>query len=175
MSLDYFPIEPNLARPPGDDVALSEFFEVAVQDAGAAVVEVRWIMDGDGIPLVRSIVKARPEGGPLVYVGSLIVPFATCSWVAKVQSLEVGVTGMREALWFDQHLAAGGTPEDAFASGEPPSSPGAHPGVRRLPSDDEVWDDIVPNHPLSRVRRLLPQLAASIEISPAAQRLSPFH
>jgi len=174
LSLNYFPAEPTVCGPVGDDHRLMEYFELYARAGKAAIVEARWTTSGDGMPIAWCISKARQRGSGVSYVGSLIVPFATCSWVAKLESMEGSPTGAREALWFDRHLAAGGTPEEAYPGLGAQLPEDGPPPVRRLPSDDEAWDEILPSHPLSRVRRLLPRLAASIEISPAAKRLSPF-
>lgn len=176
VSLDFLPAEPTIFRPVGDDTRLVEYFELYAQEAGMAVVEARWIEAPDETPITWSIAKARQSesGHGVVYVGSLIIPFANCSWVAMVQSLEGGPTGAREALWLDRHLASGGTFEEAFPGAGDRSAGDPLPPIRRLPSDDEVWDEMLPSHPLSRVRRLLPQVAASIQISTAAKRLSAF-
>ena len=134
----------------------------------------RWITAPDGTPITWSIAKAwqsQDRDGGVVYIGSLIVPFSGCSWVAKVQSREVGFTGAREALWFARHLAAGGTTHQVFPDIRTRSPEDLPPPIQRVGSDDEVWDETLPSHPLSRVRRLLPQVAASIEISPGAKRL----
>ena len=34
------------------------------------------------------------------FVGAITLPFAACSWVVKVESYEVGTTGVRETLAF---------------------------------------------------------------------------
>jgi len=78
--------------------------------------------------------------------------------VVKLQSFEDGVTGVREAVWLDRHLAAGGSIDD-LAGGGP---------------EDEAWDELFPQHPLSRARRLLPILLASLALDPAAPPLEPF-
>jgi hypothetical protein len=176
LSLDYFPAEPAIFRPVGDDARLLEYFEHYAGEAGAAVVEARWIAAPDGTPITWSITKAfqSETRHGVVYVGSAIVPFSACSWVAKVQSFEVGTTGVREAVWFSQQMAAGGMTEELISDMKTRSPEDPPPPIRRLPSDDEAWDEMWPGHPLSRVRRLLPQVVASIELSPAAKRLSAF-
>jgi hypothetical protein len=176
LSLDYLPAKPTISGPVGDDAKLLEYFERYAAEDDVGVVEARWITAEHETPVTWMIAKApMPAAHGCIYIGSLIVPFAACSWVAKIQSREVGYTGMREALWFDFQLRQSDSPEDTWAALTTKSDDGSNPRASRRPSDDEAWDDIVPGHPLSRVRtQLLPQIAASIEISPAARRLAAF-
>jgi hypothetical protein len=46
--------------------------------------------------------------------------------------------------------------------------------VRRLPSDEERYDQSFPNHPLSQVRTRLAQVEATARLDPQAGRLRPF-
>jgi hypothetical protein len=176
LSLDYLPAQPTISGPVGDDAKLMEYFERYAAGDDVGVVEARWIIAEDGTPMTWMIAKApMPGSHGCVYIGSLIVPFAWCSWVAKIQSHEVGYMGAREALWFDIQLRQSDSPEQTWASLTAKSNDGSNPRARRRPSDDEAWDEMLPSHPLSRVRtQLLPQIAASIEIAPAAKRLAAF-
>ncbi len=173
LSLNYFPERPTVYRPVGDDRRLAEYCEDHARAGGAALVEARWIAAPDGTPITWSISKARQGETGVWYVGALIVPFANCSWVVRLESYEGSPTGMREAVWVAKYLAGGGNPEVVMQD-ESTRSTDEPPPLRRKPSDDEEWDGLIPSHPLSRVRQLLPQLVASIQISPAAHRLPAF-
>jgi hypothetical protein len=45
--------------------------------------------------------SARPTSGSsrMTYIGSLIIPFAACSWVIRMQAVEGPPTGAREVVW----------------------------------------------------------------------------
>lgn len=175
LSLNYFPVVPDVARPLGDDRALGDQFRAGETGGGYALVEAGWVQAPVGGAVARLIVKMPQEGSGMTYVGSLIVPFAACSWVVKLQCFEAGVTGMREAIWLNEHLAKGGSLMEAGidASAEPIGPDDPRPPVRRVPADDPEWDDLVPLHPLSRLRRGLASLLGSVRLAPEAQRLAP--
>jgi hypothetical protein len=170
LSLHYFGLAPDLPHPVGDDAALAGAFQ-QLPESGLCLVEAEWTSGPQSVPMPRMILKSRQEGSGMTYLGSMIVAFARCSWVIKIQNIETGVTGVREAIWTDQYFKNGGTVEGLFAMGwsDRPST-----GPRRLPSDDEEWDALVPQHPLSRVRRHLTHIRSGLELSPDTQRLAPF-
>jgi hypothetical protein len=176
LSLNYFPVVPDVSRPPGDDLVLQEQLRAGEEAGGYALVEARWVQGPSGRPVARLILKMPQEGSGMGYVGSLILPFASCSWVVKLQCFEVGVTGMRESIWLNEHLSRGGSLEEAGidTSAEPLGPDDPRPPVRRVPADDPEWDGLVPQHPLSRLRRGLPPLLESIKLSRAATRLAAF-
>src|SRR5262245_66337926 len=43
----------------------------------------------------------------MVYIGSIILPFHDFSYVLKIQCLELGTTGFRDAIVLDRMMAAG--------------------------------------------------------------------
>jgi hypothetical protein len=153
VGLYFFPMKPDLpSRASGED--LKNFY--AAQAGGKLqVVECR-VLPLDGVSGIWLIAKGMNEpGGPAVYLGSLTIPFRDFSFVIKVQCSEQGVTGTREALLIAEALRNG---------------TGRVEGDRFVPSgwsfDDEQFDDRLPKHPLSRVRRELRQIASSIRIEP---------
>jgi hypothetical protein len=125
--------------------------------AGGAlhVVDCR-VLPLDGVQSIWLVTKGLDEqswGG--VYLGSLTIPFRDFSFVIKIQCYEQGASGMREALLVDEALRKG---------------TGRVEGGRFVPLgwsfDDEQFDDRLPQHPLSRVRRELRHIASSVQIAP---------
>lgn len=175
LSLNYFPVAPDVAGFPDEDRALSDQFRSDESSGGYAAVDAHWTREPSGRPVAQLILKAPQKGSGMIYQGSLIIPFAACSWIVRLQRHEVGTTGIREALWLDQHLASGGSLQEAGidTSAEPLPADSAPPPVRRGPADDPEWDDLVPQHPLSRLRRGMTSVLASVRLSPQAQRLAP--
>jgi hypothetical protein len=151
VGLYFFPRKPDLPAVASIE-HLREFY-VAQMHGGLQFVECR-VLPLDGVRSIWLIVKESNE--PLrgfTYVGSLTIPFRDFSFVIKVQCHEQGFTGMREALLVDEALGNG---------------TGRIEGERFIPIgwsfDDEIFDDKLPRHPLSRVRRELRHIASSLQI-----------
>ena len=154
VGLYFFPRKPDLPMRAASVVQLRDSY-TARMDGKLQVVE-RRILPLDGVPSVWLIAKGQNEPtGEAVYLGSLTIPFRDFSFVIKIQCQEQGVTGMREALLIAEALKKG---------------TGRVEGSRFVPSgwsfDDEQFDDRLPQHPLSRVRRELRHIASSVGIEP---------
>lgn len=109
------------------------------------------------------ITEPDPQTGGAVYLGSLTIPFKDFSFVVKIQCHEQGVTGVREALVLDSALRNGSA---TFQNGQL--------RMQGCSSEDEQFDIMVPHHPLSRVRRELRQIAASLRIAQQVKKKKRF-
>ena len=118
----------------------------------------------DEIPSIRLVAGGPdPKSGGAVFVGSLTIPFRDFSYVIKMQTYERGVTEMREAIWVEQALRNGtGSIQDGkfVAHG--------------WSVDDEQFDNLLPKHPLSRLRQELRLIAESVRIDEKVKRAEPF-
>ena len=142
VGLYFFPRRPDLPTAASTD-QLREFY-TAQMGGQLQVVECR-VLPLDGVRSIWLIAKGLDEQTRgTVYLGSLTIPFREFSFVIKIQCQEQGVTGMREALLVDEALRNG---------------TGRIEGERFVPIgwtfDDEQFDDRLPQHPLSLVRREL--------------------
>jgi hypothetical protein len=172
LSLNYFALAPDLSRPVGDDVALATHLQRGLPAQSLCLVEAKWTSGSQSVPMPRVTIKAAQEGSGMTYLGSLIVALARCSWVIEIQSEESGCTGLREAIWLEKYVSSGGTVEGLMSKGW--EEEGVSVGPRRLASDDEEWDALVSEHPLSRARRHLSHLSSSLVRSADALRLATF-
>lgn len=154
VGLYFFPRKPDLPMRVTSVVQLRDSY-TARMDGKLQVVECR-VLPLDGVPSIWLIAKGPDEQTRgSVYLGSLTIPFRDFSFVIKIQCQEQGATGMREALLVDEALKNGtGRIEDG----------------RFVPMgwsfDDEQFDERLPQHPLSRVRRELRHIASSAHIEP---------
>lgn len=128
----------------------------------------------DGNDYVSEILKVSMNGR-LTYRGSLIIPKASFSLmfsvmaecdaadrerelhVADVTLRDVSQIDERELVWF----------RDPFSF--PVVSP-----VGRTCADDETWDALYPEHPLSRIREIFRDLVARCTVSADVSRAAPF-
>jgi len=152
VGLYFFPHKPDLPMRAASVREVRDSY-TARMGRNLQVVECR-ILPLDGVPSIWLIAKGLDEQTRgAVYLGSLTIPFRDFSFVIKIQCQEQGATGMREALLVDEALQKG---------------TGRVEGDRFVPSgwsfDDEQFDDKLPQHPLSRVRRELRHIASSVHI-----------
>jgi hypothetical protein len=159
IGLFLFPVRPNL---PENAVSLGEFRDrvwEAVGNPQTKLVQISLPVI-NGCHTVEQIVKIRQEPHGFTYVGSIIIPFEEFSFVVKVQCLEYEMTGLREAVLMARALSDGTvslTPtenESAIITGD-------------WNPDDERHDSTFPDHPLSRARRVLSEIKASLQIDSA--------
>jgi hypothetical protein len=154
VGLYLFPRSPDLPARAASIGQLRDFY-TAQMGGKLQVVECR-VLPLDGVRSIWLIAKGldeKPRGA--VYLSSLTIPFRDFSFVIKIQCHEQGTTGMREALLIAEALQKG---------------TGRVEGDKFVPNgwsfDDEQFDDRLPQHPLSRVRRELRHIASSIRIEP---------
>jgi hypothetical protein len=100
----------------------------------------------------------------MFYQGAFTLPFRDFSFVVKVQCREAGITGIREAILFDQRRAGGAMPSLDKAG---PPFPDWNP-------DAAEHDAKFPTHPISRLRRLLAHIAQSATMEETVRALPPF-
>lgn len=180
-----YQVPPDITVSLNDSSGLLRMFQQAVAD-GAGVVEARPV-SLDGCPGIRTIIKAvqdRETGRGRLYIGSLILPRRTMSFVIKIQCPELEMTGMRESLVMGQLLDSGAlrltklaeereTNDGSirvFGPGDwdgwiaDPSDPApAH--LARSVADDPNYDVILPGHPLSRLRARLLKIEQSLTVT----------
>ena len=164
IGLYYFGIPPDL---PGnlEDLEQLRDHHTGVMGPGMKLVECS-IMTFDGVRGVWLIGKSMEGDGPskaAVYLGSITIPFRDFSFVLKVECQEKGITGTREALLINEALrdGTGSIQGDKFVS-------------NGWSFDDEQFDHRFPRHPLSRLRRELKHVAASLRIEERIKRAPGF-
>jgi hypothetical protein len=154
VGLYFFPRRPDLPAGAASIKQLRDSY--TAQMAGKLqLVECR-VLPLDGVRSIWLLAKGRAEpSGGAVYLGSLTIPFQDFSFVVKIQCAEQGVTGTREALLVNEGLRKG---------------TGHIEGDRFVPEgwsfDDEEFDNRLPRHPLSRVRKELRCIASTLRIDP---------
>lgn len=147
--------------------------------SGGGLIELD-VVTLDGLPTVRQIIKLplpdRPTG--VAYVASFTVPRADRSLVLKIQCLEQGVTGMRDSTALNHYLTEYGQGRDLQDMmrwwAQHAYAPELQGGLPRNLSEDPGWDPHFPQHPLSRARRILTDLAPTIELHPVFKTAPPF-
>lgn len=155
MAMYFFPKRPDIPNDLKSMDGLRAFYLSLLNGSSAKLVEVTTMVVG-GCAAVRTIIKSPQQPHGMTYVGSLTLPFRDFSYVFKAQCEERGMTGMREAVLLDKHLREGKVTIEADGGIRGKSNP-----------DDDQYDSIFPQHPLSRLRHLLRSFEASCVVDPA--------
>ncbi|MFI1393856.1 hypothetical protein [Streptomyces sp. NPDC020681] len=168
LSLHFFGLAPDLPASLDDGPALRAALTRITAEAGGGLVEASVKSLGQ-LPALKQILKLPLPGQPngQVFIGSFTVPRATCSTVVKIQAPERGMTGMREAMVMAQ------VGHDNYFRPHP-YAPEVRGGLPFHAADHAKWDEQFPDHPLTRVRRTLDGLAASVQAVPEFAALPPF-
>jgi|SRR5665213_161882 len=139
----------------------------------------------DGIEALRGLFKYHAPGPnrlAMAYIGILWLPFETCRFQINVEAMELGTTGMREAIVMS--LNRENSPQFE-QSGNPlvieneEQLNAVYEAVlkkppRHLPSDDVKYDAGFPDHPLSQVRARLDKIVESLKFDGGVKALTPF-
>jgi hypothetical protein len=160
ISLNFFDAPPNLPSDVKSSEQVRDFYLSMLQGTPTKLVEMR-ITRISGCPAIRLILKSphKPQkASGMTYLGSITIPFRDFSYVVKCQCHERGTTGIREAILFDLMRSSGVISID---------SSGKITGEWN--SDAEAHDADFPQHPLSKLRKLLGQIEATGEIDPATR------
>jgi hypothetical protein len=164
-----------------DDVRM--FYRSSAMAAGFGVIEIE-TPSIDRCIGVRTILKCPQQPHGMTYLGSITLPFRDFSFVVKAQCEEHGVTGVREAVVFDEMLASGKIRTEDVARAK---KSGKVPGwmqdpydatikwsIQRNLAEDEQYDVRFPEHPLSRVRTILRGVQSSLHFAPEVVNAPPF-
>lgn len=134
---------------------LRDFYRDLIISVNGGIIEVE-VFKRQQFDIVRTIFKIpKPDKG-MLYVGSLTIPFGTCSFVLKVQAVEAGPTGMREAVVANSLL--GDASFDMAKWSADPYDNEITTGNLMNKAEDQKYDADFPHHPLTKVRSLLKEL-----------------
>ncbi|MBO4208726.1 hypothetical protein [Micromonospora echinofusca] len=164
----FFDLVPDLPATLTEVPALQRGMAKLAATQGGALIEAGVTTIG-GQPALRQVIKVklpdRPQGQ--AFLGSFIVPKAACSAVLRVQAAEGGVSGQREAMVMSRV-----GPADYFRPH--PYGPDGEGGLPSHVADDPAYDPQFPQHPLTRVRQVMAQLAQQVALHPQFAALPPF-
>ena len=139
------------------------------------------ISDLKGYEAIEMIVKQPNQPSGMTYNGSFIIPFKGYNFVVKMQAVEAGMTGMREALTMDEWMKENGTPKTdengkMIGFAKDPYDDNYSKGRLMNYSEKEEFDKDFPDHPLTIVRTKMKEIKESIscllDTSPSPRDLS---
>ncbi len=161
------------AGPPSacDDEALMHWCRGLAASRNAGLIEAVRIA-GQTKPAIKLIYKRLQMPAyiytGMLYTGMLLTAAKEAHLVWTIVAAERGMTGVREAVITAELMDAGLTIEDwerCWAQ-DPydPTYQGVDRSVLHFTSDDESYDERFPQHPLSKVRRVLAALPDQVEL-----------
>ncbi|MBI4859167.1 MAG: hypothetical protein HY815_02685 [Candidatus Riflebacteria bacterium] len=170
MNLVFRPCRPTLRSDLKNPDAIREDFQREIADSPGVLVSCG-VEPVAGMAGVQTIVKWRdpaPRSLAMVFLGSFLIPFERCWYLLTIESQEVGTTGVREAVVSSMRPELfprpGETEPIQLSSMEEFFRDVKNRPVRRLASDDEEFDRLFPDHPLSRVRFCLKTFQSTLEL-----------
>jgi hypothetical protein len=152
---------------PNKELELTRWCRELAQRRRGGLIEARAVDSGIR-PSVRLVYK-RLQIRAYVYTGMFISHVEGFTLIWTIVAGERGTTGVREAVVTSNLMNAGKLTLDDYRSGwarDPyePAYQGVDRSVLRFISDDESYDEQFPQHPLSKVRRVLRALPAAIQL-----------
>lgn len=156
---------------PQDSQAAHAYWKHQSEQLNGALLEMA-SLEIQGIPALRGLFKYRapiPDSLAMYYVGIIWIPFEKFTYQINYEAIETGTTGIREATVIamlpDSQLPDTHSEPEMLDSIEVLFDKFHHANIVRLPSDDAQYDEMFPEHPLSRVRALLNAFPAQVVLS----------
>jgi len=156
LSINYFDSKPDLPYLNDIDV-VREFYRKELSAHNGGLIEVN-TKEIEGYKTIKTLFKISQEPTGISYLASLTFPFKNHSFVIKIQSLEYGMSGTREAeitdsLLENKELTPDGNGYKEWAND--PYKKEFEKGLLMNVSEKEVYDSLYPNHALSKARKLI--------------------
>ncbi len=157
---------------PPDDIPTIKNIELlrkanrqAIVNVNGGLIEVDLIQKKT-MTLVKTIFKLPQQKAGMIYNASLTLPFRTCSFIFKVQAMESGMTGIREAMVADRLLKENiiSVDENGFSNWfSDPYDDSFQGGTLMNKAEHFNYDVEFPTHPLTQVRHLLKQIEDGLQ------------
>jgi hypothetical protein len=154
ISLYFIDERPTLPLDMKSDQEVHAFYLSMLKETPAKLLELN-ITSVGGCPAVRLIIKSPQKPSGFMYLGSITIPFRDFSYVVNCQCPERGMTGVREAILFDEMRRTDGISIDSSGKITGNWNP-----------DVAEHDAGFPQHPLSRLRKVLGVIEATGVIEP---------
>jgi len=149
------------------EMELRSWCRVLAQSRNGGLIEAQEVACSLG-PAVILIYK-RLQIPAYIYTGMLVVSLEPRTLVWTIVASERGTTGVREAIVTATLMEQGKLTVEEYRRSwaqdpyEPPYA-GVDRSVLRFASDDEIYDEQFPDHPLTKVRHLLAILPGNIQL-----------
>jgi hypothetical protein len=175
LSLNFFDQKPDIPTLT-DIAALRSFYRTMALQAHGGIIEVT-LIDLQGYAAVKTVLKIPQEQKGTTYLVSLTIPFRACSFVVKVQAMEVDATNMRGTLVLDQLMETGLvklTDNGLEGWNMDPYDPHFREGRLMNLSERQGYDAQFPEHPLSLARGYMDLVLAEMRFATTLEKVARF-
>lgn len=176
VSVNFFDVPPDIPATKDIDV-LRNFYRNNISRINGGLIEVD-TSQLNNLTIIKTLFKIPQEISGITYLASLTLPFKTCSYVLKVQAAETGATGMREAFITNKLLSgASSAPLEQLLSewSDDPYDPHFKEGTLMNKSEQETYDPLFPDHPLTQARKLITRIGKDIQPGAEIGKLLSFY
>lgn len=137
------------------------------------------VVNLNGYDAIEMLVKQPDEPTGIIYNGSFTIPFQEYNYVIKMQAVEDGITGIREAVIMDKWLKENGAPktdDNGIMSSwsKDPYDQNFNKGRLMNYSEKEDFDQDFPNHHLTSVRNKMKEIKRSIKFGDELNKIEKF-
>ncbi|MFT6151823.1 MAG: hypothetical protein ACJAY9_001219 [Flavobacteriales bacterium] len=172
LSINFFDTKPDLPYLDEIDV-VREFYRKELSANKGGLIEVN-IKDINSYKMIKTLFKISQEPVGISYLASLSFPFKNYSFVIKIQSLEYGMTGVREAEITDSLLQNNELTlfEESYLEwARDPYRKNFNEGLLMNLSEKEIYDSIYPNHALSKARKIINTIENNLDFDSELENL----
>lgn len=176
FSLFFFQLPPDLPLKVKDVDSWRAFYRNIATEKGGGLVECN-LVDMRGLTGIRFIIKIPQQPHGMYYMSAITIPFLNYSYVIRVQALEIGPTGFREAVVVDQLLKSKEiqiTDNGIDNWMADPYDKSIKTGMLLNLAEDRKYDNQFPDHPLSALRQLLDKLQGETQFAPEVYKAAPY-
>lgn len=149
---------------PTDKRAVRQYCRKIAEGNGGAIISV------DAVSVAQrpgtQLIYKREKHPAYAYTGMLFLQLDGLGYVIVIAAEEQGTTGVREAIVTARLFEEGKLTLETYKSDwfRDPYDENYRGRILRSLSDDEAYDSVFPDHPLSKVRRTLVDLQSSIRL-----------
>lgn len=175
ISLNFFEGEPDISSLKTID-GVRQYYRSTIFASKGAIIEVE-LVELHGVQCIRTVLKFPQEPSGSTYLTSLIIPFAMCSYVVKIQAPELELSGIRDSFVIKKLLREGvitKTPNGYSNWAFDPYERGFIGPNLMYRSEEAQWDARFPTHPLTKSRKLIAEIEKEIQFDPKLLELKPF-
>jgi hypothetical protein len=159
---------PEISAALTDIKGVRDYFRRVIEQAGGAILSVDVVLV-DSVRTVRVISKTPQQPHGITFEGSYVFAFQNKWYALRIKCEEKGTTGLREAIIGDKAYGSGQVTiskgKGIMGWSKDPYDPQLQDGFRANLADQEKYDSLFPNHPLSRLRQIMRELDKSLHVS----------
>jgi len=175
MSIHFFDLPPDL--PTIQDIGiLRTYYRDLIAKNNFGLIQVDKLLI-KGFEVIQTIFKIPQQPTGMTYLASLTIPFETCSYVIKIQAPEIGITGSRDTVILTKFMNEGLISfegDKLVGWAQDPYDSGISEGTLMNLSEQEQYDALFPEHPLTEARKLLNAVKADMQFGEELGKLRAF-